>query len=112
MSRFHAEVARLDDGRVAIRDLASRNGTRVNGELVRTALLEPGSEVGIGPYRLVFDGAAFVARSEQGALRLDAEAVSMRGREQADTRRDDAQRAARGAAWRSSARAARERRPC
>jgi ABC-type multidrug transport system ATPase subunit/ABC-type multidrug transport system permease subunit len=78
VSRFHAEVARLEDGRVAIRDLGSRNGTRVNGELVRTALLEPGSEVGIGPYRLVFDGAAFVARSEQGALRLDAEAVAMR----------------------------------
>ena len=77
VSRFHAEVARLDDGRVAIRDLASRNGTRVDGELVRTALLEPGSEVGIGPYRLVFDGTAFVARSEQGALRLDAEAVAM-----------------------------------
>ena len=77
VSRFHAEVARLGDDRVAIRDLASRNGTRVNGELVRTALLEPGSEVGIGPYRLVFDGAAFVARSEQGALRLDAEGVAM-----------------------------------
>jgi ABC-type multidrug transport system ATPase subunit/ABC-type multidrug transport system permease subunit len=78
VSRFHAEAARLQDGRVAIRDLASRNGTRVNGELVRSALLQPGSEVGIGPYRLVFDGAAFVARSEQGALRLDAEAVAMR----------------------------------
>jgi ABC-type multidrug transport system ATPase subunit/ABC-type multidrug transport system permease subunit len=78
VSRFHAEVARLSGGRVAIRDLASRNGTRINGELVRTALLEPGSEVGIGPYRLVFDGETFVARSEQGALRLDAEAVAMR----------------------------------
>jgi ABC-type multidrug transport system ATPase subunit/ABC-type multidrug transport system permease subunit len=77
VSRFHAEVARLDD-RVAVRDLGSRNGTRVNGELVRTAQLEPGSEVGIGPYRLLFDGSAFVARSEQGALRLDAEAVAMR----------------------------------
>jgi ABC transport system ATP-binding/permease protein len=77
VSRFHAEVARLKD-RVAIRDLGSRNGTRVNGELVRTALLEAGSEVGIGPYRLIFDGAAFVARSEQGALRLDAEGVAMR----------------------------------
>ena len=77
VSRFHAEVARLDD-RVAVRDLGSRNGTRVNGELVRTAVLEPGSEVGIGPYRLVFDGSAFVARSEQGALRLDAEGVAMR----------------------------------
>jgi ABC-type multidrug transport system ATPase subunit/ABC-type multidrug transport system permease subunit len=78
VSRFHAEVARLEGDRVAIRDLGSRNGTRVNGELIRTALLEPGSEVGIGPYRLVFDGAAFVARSEQGALRLDAEGVAMR----------------------------------
>jgi ABC transport system ATP-binding/permease protein len=77
VSRFHAEVARLED-RVAIRDLGSRNGTRVNGELVRSALLETGSEVGIGSYRLVFDGAAFVARSEQGALRLDAESVAMR----------------------------------
>jgi ABC-type multidrug transport system ATPase subunit/ABC-type multidrug transport system permease subunit len=77
VSRFHAEVARVKDG-VAIRDLASRNGTRVNGELVRVALLKPGSEVGIGPYRLIFDGTAFVARSEQGALRLDAEGVGMR----------------------------------
>lgn len=76
VSRFHAEVARIRAG-VAIRDLASRNGTRVNGEVVRTAILQPGSEVGIGPYRLVFDGAAFVARSEQGALRLDAEGVAM-----------------------------------
>jgi ABC-type multidrug transport system ATPase subunit/ABC-type multidrug transport system permease subunit len=77
VSRFHAEVARVES-RVAIRDLGSRNGTRVNGELVRSALLEPGSEVGIGPYRLIFDGAGFVARSEQGALRLDAEAVALR----------------------------------
>ncbi len=76
VSRFHAEIVRHGDG-VAVRDLSSRNGTRVNGELVRSALLEPGSEVGIGPYRLIFDGAVFVARSEQGALRLDAERVSM-----------------------------------
>ncbi len=76
VSRFHAEVERAGD-RVAVRDLSSRNGTRVNGELVRQALLEPGSEVGIGPYSLIFDGAAFVARDEQGALRLDAERVAM-----------------------------------
>jgi ABC transport system ATP-binding/permease protein len=78
VSRFHAEVARLDDGRVAIRDLGSRNGTRVDGEIVRSAVLAAGSQVGIGPYRLLFDGAALVARSEQGALRLDAEAVAIR----------------------------------
>ena len=57
---------------------ASRNGTRVNGALVATAVLEPGSEVGVGPYSLIFDGATFVARSEQGALRLDAERVTMK----------------------------------
>ena len=77
VSRFHAEVRRVD-GRVAVRDLASRNGTRVNGALVETAVLEPGSEVGVGPYSLIFDGATFVARSEQGALRLDAERVTMK----------------------------------
>ena len=60
VSRFHAEVVRRD-GRVRAGDLGSRNGTRVNGELVERAVLEPGSEVGIGPYRLTFDGAAFVA---------------------------------------------------
>jgi ABC-type multidrug transport system ATPase subunit/ABC-type multidrug transport system permease subunit len=77
VSRFHAEIARVGE-RVEVRDLASRNGTRVNGELVRTAVMEAGSEVGIGPYRLIFDGAVFVARSEQGAMRLDAERVAMR----------------------------------
>ncbi|HEV2980104.1 MAG TPA: FHA domain-containing protein [Solirubrobacteraceae bacterium] len=78
VSRFHAEVARLGDGRVAIRDLGSRNGTRVDGEIIRSAVLQPGSQVGIGPYRLVFDGDALVARSEQGALRLDADGVAIR----------------------------------
>ncbi len=77
VSRFHAELGRTEDG-LAIRDLGSRNGTRVNGELVRSTLLQPGAEVGIGPYRLLFDGDAFLARSEQGALRLDAEGVAMR----------------------------------
>jgi ABC transport system ATP-binding/permease protein len=77
VSRFHAEVVRVD-GRVEVRDLSSRNGTRVNGHLMPAAVLEPGSEIGIGPYRLIFDGATFVARSEQGALRLDAERVAMR----------------------------------
>jgi ABC-type multidrug transport system ATPase subunit/ABC-type multidrug transport system permease subunit len=76
VSRFHAEIERVD-GRVAVRDLSSRNGTRVNGELVSHSLLEAGSEVGIGPYSLIFDGDAFVALDEKGALRLDAEGVTM-----------------------------------
>jgi ABC-type multidrug transport system ATPase subunit/pSer/pThr/pTyr-binding forkhead associated (FHA) protein/ABC-type multidrug transport system permease subunit len=77
VSRFHAEVVRAGDA-VELRDLGSRNGTRVDGSPVRRATLSPGSEIGIGPYRLLFDGHAFVARAERGALRLDAEGVAMR----------------------------------
>src|SRR5437867_2732183 len=77
VSRFHAEVVRTDAG-IEVRDLTSRNGTRVNGQLVRRGVLDTGSEIGIGPYRLIFDGIGFVARAEQGALRLDAEGVTVR----------------------------------
>ena len=77
VSRFHAEVVREADA-VMLRDLGSRNGTRVDGTPARHATLSPGSEIGIGPYRLVFDGRGFVARAERGALRLDAEGVAMR----------------------------------
>jgi ABC-type multidrug transport system ATPase subunit/pSer/pThr/pTyr-binding forkhead associated (FHA) protein/ABC-type multidrug transport system permease subunit len=74
VSRLHAEVLRKD-GRLELHDLGSRNGTRLDGELTRRASLETGSEIGVGPYRLIFDGTDFVARSERGALRLDAEGV-------------------------------------
>jgi ABC transport system ATP-binding/permease protein len=77
VSRFHAVVERVGET-VELHDLGSRNGTRVDGRPVRRAVLRPGSEVGIGPYRLVFDGRGFVARAERGALRLDAEGVAMR----------------------------------
>jgi ABC-type multidrug transport system ATPase subunit/ABC-type multidrug transport system permease subunit len=77
VSRFHAEVVR-DGERVALYDLGSRNGTRVDGNPARHAVLAAGSEIGIGPYRLLFDGRSFVAREERGALRLDAERVAMR----------------------------------
>jgi ABC-type multidrug transport system ATPase subunit/ABC-type multidrug transport system permease subunit len=76
VSRFHAEVVREGDT-VELRDLGSRNGTRIDGSVTRRAILTAGSEIGIGPYRLVFDGRGFVARAERGALRLDAEGVTM-----------------------------------
>ncbi len=76
VSRFHAEVVRTEE-RIEVRDLGSRNGTRLDGELTRRATLTTGSEIGIGPYRLIFDGADFVQRAEQGAIRLDAEGVGM-----------------------------------
>ena len=80
VSRFHAEV---DGGRGAIElvDLASRNGTRLNGEVVERARLHADSEIGIGPFRLVFDGRSFVARDGHGAMRLVAEGLAMRVRD-------------------------------
>ncbi len=78
VSRFHAEVRRGSDGRIEMRDLTSRNGTRVDGRLTRRAVLGTGSEIGIGPYRLLFDGTDFVAREEHGALRLDVEGLEVR----------------------------------
>ena len=68
VSRFHAEIV-TKDGEAEVIDLGSRNGTRVDGQLVERARLDPGTAVGIGPYRLVSDDAGLVATSEAGALR-------------------------------------------
>jgi ABC-type multidrug transport system ATPase subunit/pSer/pThr/pTyr-binding forkhead associated (FHA) protein len=77
VSRFHAEV-RVDGERIELVDLWSRNGTRVDGRLVERATLRTGSEFGIGPFRLIFDGSNFLARDDRGALRLDARGVAVR----------------------------------
>jgi ABC-type multidrug transport system ATPase subunit len=76
VSRFHAELTRRDGG-TEVADLGSRNGTRVDGVLLEQRdRLRPGAAVGIGPYRLVFDGASVTAVSEQGALQLRASRVA------------------------------------
>jgi len=79
VSRFHAQV--LTDGhQIELRDLGSQNGTRLDGVPVVTAVVQPGAEIGIGPFRLVFDGAKFVERDDRGALRLQADAISVAAR--------------------------------
>jgi len=78
VSRFHAELVRDEDGGVELVDLGSRNGTGLNGELTTRARLEPGAEIGIGPFRIVFDGSSLTARDDRGSLRLDAVDVAMR----------------------------------
>ena len=76
VSRFHAEVRRTVDGLV-LRDVGSRNGTRLDGEFVQKAPLPPGATVGIGSFALVLDGEAVVARDEHRALALAAEDVGV-----------------------------------
>ena len=87
VSRFHAEVLRDGDA-VRLTDLGSRNGTRLNGELTNEGTIETGAEIGIGPYRLVFDGDSFLARDDHGALRLDAMGCRDGGGGQAHPRAD------------------------
>jgi len=54
VSRIHAEFSRTANGRIALRDLNSLNGTYVNGARVESATLGSGDEVQIGKYKLVY----------------------------------------------------------
>jgi ABC transport system ATP-binding/permease protein len=78
VSRFHAELA-LAEGVIVVRDLGSSNGTRVDGVPVGTdeMTVATGSQIGIGPYRLLVDGARVLTSDDRGALRLDARDVTV-----------------------------------
>jgi hypothetical protein len=53
VSRYHAEI--VSRGRwVQILDLDSRNGTRVNGQIVRESPLQPGDRIEIADVELVY----------------------------------------------------------
>ena len=54
VSNRHAELIRLDDGWL-IRDLGSRNGTRVNGWLVKEQRLRDGDTLTFGGSVFLFD---------------------------------------------------------
>ena len=55
LSRTHCQFEQLG-GAVYVRDLNSRNGTRLRGELVRRARLDEGDEVQVGNTRVVYEG--------------------------------------------------------
>jgi ABC-type multidrug transport system ATPase subunit len=76
VSRRHAMLVRRPEG-VSLTDLGSTNGTRVNGEVVSNTWVKSGDQIGIGPYVLVLDDEDVVARSEQGMLRLQADALEV-----------------------------------
>ena len=76
VSRRHAEIVWTPDG-PEIRDLDSRNGTRVNGEPITSQLLEAGDEIGIASFRVTFDGEQLVSSGEPEPLSLAAEGVSL-----------------------------------
>jgi ABC-type multidrug transport system ATPase subunit/pSer/pThr/pTyr-binding forkhead associated (FHA) protein len=74
VSRMHARLS-LRDGHYAVEDLASSNGTYVNGDAVAPGeprVLQPGDSIRIGPVRFEFSAEALQQIDESTNLRLDA----------------------------------------
>jgi ABC-type multidrug transport system ATPase subunit/pSer/pThr/pTyr-binding forkhead associated (FHA) protein len=78
VSPAHAEIVVGQNG-ARLKDLSQGGtGCRVNGRLVSRTFLKTGDEIGIGPFRLVFDGEMLQQRSQRAGLRLRAENVDFR----------------------------------
>ncbi|HKP89225.1 MAG TPA: FHA domain-containing protein [Thermoleophilaceae bacterium] len=75
VSRYHAKV--LPGSPPTVRDLGSRNGTRVGDRHVREAPLEPGTAIGIGPFQLVYDGRVLALVDDRSTISLRAVDVSV-----------------------------------
>jgi adenylate cyclase len=54
ISKEHAQIQRLPDGRFLLRDLGSLNGTYIRGERVHEQLLLDGDEIALGSTRLLY----------------------------------------------------------
>ncbi|MEX1366781.1 MAG: FHA domain-containing protein, partial [Nannocystaceae bacterium] len=52
VSATHFELSVASDGTVTLRDLGSKNGTRIHGVRVREAMLEPGTRFRVGDVEL------------------------------------------------------------
>jgi hypothetical protein len=63
LSRQHARLAR-DGNRWTVRDLDSKNGLRLDGTRRPKALLEPGSELGLGGITLIAESHRLIALRE------------------------------------------------
>ncbi len=76
LSRHHAEIARGDDGLFTITDLASTNGTFVNGQrLEHPAQLELGDEIELGGTKLVVRAAPATPFASPAAVDVRAATV-------------------------------------
>ncbi len=63
VSRFHAEIFALGNGRYEIIDKGSANGIRVNGHDLKRGIFEAGDAIELGDVRLRFVGAGKIFRA-------------------------------------------------
>ena len=75
VSRLHAHLT-LENDRAILVDLNSANGTFVNGARVRKpTVVRPGDQIDVGPYALLFNGAALQPRTRSDNVELVARGV-------------------------------------
>ncbi|WP_405015474.1 ATP-binding cassette domain-containing protein [Kitasatospora sp. NBC_01539] len=75
VSRHHAELHTLPDGGHQISDLASHNGTYLNGRPVTRALVGPADIIGIGHSALCLSGEELVEYTDTGEVSLDVQGL-------------------------------------
>ncbi|MDC0747828.1 FHA domain-containing protein [Polyangium mundeleinium] len=78
VSRLHAELIALGNGRYEIIDKGSANGIRINGVELKRGILEAGDALELGDVRLRFVGAGKIFRAGMG-LGVDGQAMRPMG---------------------------------
>ncbi|HEX8688861.1 MAG TPA: ATP-binding cassette domain-containing protein [Solirubrobacterales bacterium] len=68
ISRHHARVRA--GAPATVEDLRSRNGTRLGGKPITVSAIAPGDELGVGAYRLGFDGRGLTVDDGRGDIGL------------------------------------------
>lgn len=79
VSRRHAEVRRLPDGRHEIEDLGSRNGTFLNGHRVQRATLDDLDMVSIGLSSFLFAMGRLEEYRDDGSITFEATGITVIG---------------------------------
>lgn len=70
VSAYHAEVVQRPDGRHELVDRESRNGTRINGNPIRSAILRDGDQITLGAITLHYLIRSSNERGMQDGLQL------------------------------------------
>jgi ABC-type multidrug transport system ATPase subunit/pSer/pThr/pTyr-binding forkhead associated (FHA) protein len=74
-SRYHAELLKQADGRVMLADLGSHNGTFVNGNRIRSTVLNEGDIVAVGNHVFRFHNGAIEGFAQSDEANLDVAGV-------------------------------------
>src|SRR5437868_12281660 len=80
VSGYHARLEQMPTGAYRVTDTGSTNGTYVNMKRVRSAALNPGDTIGIGPYQFTYTGNQLIQQDGNFSIRVDAIHLTSRGK--------------------------------